>query len=35
MINENELSQELISIKNIVTGEKKLISLEETVNLFH
>ena len=35
MINEHELSQELISIKNIVTGEKKLISLEETVNLFH
>ena len=35
MINENELSKELISIKNIVTGEKKLISLEETVNLFH
>ena len=35
MINENELSQELISIKNIVTGEKKLISLEATVNLFH
>ena len=35
MINENELSQELVSIKNIVTGEKKLISLEETVNLFH
>lgn len=35
MINEHELSQELISIKNIVTGEKKLISLEATVNLFH
>jgi len=35
MINENELSQELISIKNIITGEKKLISLEETIKLFH
>jgi histidyl-tRNA synthetase len=35
MINENELSKELISIKNILTGEKQLISLEEIVKLFH
>jgi histidyl-tRNA synthetase len=34
MINENELSKELITIKNILTGEKKLISLEEIVKLF-
>jgi histidyl-tRNA synthetase len=34
MINENELSKELISIKNILTGEKQLISLEEIVKLF-
>jgi histidyl-tRNA synthetase len=34
MINENELSKELITIKNILTGEKQLISLEEIVKLF-
>jgi histidyl-tRNA synthetase len=34
MINENELSQELVSIKNIITGEKQLIELEDIVNLF-